>query len=162
MYKPASLRDYLTQAHPDLAHNPDKLLVFADQGNLLASATGSLSFEYCYRLNVIITDYGGDPDALMLPLLIWVGVHQRDLLANPEARKNGIAFEVDFNHHQSIDIAINLDLNERVIVQHQEDGKLRISHPAEPQATPQYSQTFWAQQPGSDLLAEWHTPADVT
>jgi len=158
MYKPASLRQHLTNANPDLNQNPDKLLVFADQGNVIASGTNSLSFEYHYRLNIIITDYNGDPDALMVPLLAWVAVNQNELLSNPDLRKTGIRFEVDFNNHETIDLSIALDLTERTIVKQSENGKLQLTHPQEPQTTPEFSHPFWKLYDGENLLAEWVTP----
>lgn len=136
MYKPADLRAHLTSANPDLNQNPDKLLVFADQGHAVASGAGSLSFEYQYRLNIIITDYSGDPDAIMVPLIAWVTVNQIELLNNPDLRKTGIRFEVDFNNHESIDLSISLDLTERTIVTQLDDGKLQITHPQESQSPP--------------------------
>ena len=39
MYKPNSLRKHLTAANPDLKRDPDKLLVFADEGRLIATGT---------------------------------------------------------------------------------------------------------------------------
>lgn len=157
MYKLASLRQHLTKANPDLSKNPDKLLVFVDQGHTVANGSGSLSFEYQYRLNILVTDYNGDPDAIMVPLLAWVAVHQIDLLNNPDLRKTGIRFEVDFNNHESIDLSISLDLSERAIVK-QCDGKLQISHPKEPQVAPTFSDESWALYAGETLLAEWVTP----
>src|SRR5450830_1973502 len=97
MYKPNSLRKHLLSAIEDLQRNPDKLLVFADEGNVIARATGSLSFEYAYKLNLIITEYPGNADAVMIPLLAWVGIHQIDLIGNDDKRKTGIRFQVDFN-----------------------------------------------------------------
>jgi hypothetical protein len=108
MYKPKILRAHLKAAIADLTQNPDKLLVFADEGNTVATGTGSLSFEYRYKLNIIITDYIGDADAIMVALLVWVEVHQRDLLDNADFRKTGIGFDVDFNNHQTIDLSIKL------------------------------------------------------
>jgi hypothetical protein len=108
MYKPKSLRAHLTAVSPELRQNPDKLLVFADSGNTVATGTNSLSFEYRYKLNLIITDYSGEADAIMVPLLAWVALHQRDLLDNAELRKTGIGFDVDFNNHQTIDLSIKL------------------------------------------------------
>jgi hypothetical protein len=157
MYKPKSLRAHLTAASADLRTNPDKLLVFADEGNTIAAGTGSLSFEYRYKLNVIITDYSGDPDAIMVPLLAWVSVHQRELLSNPDLRKNGIGFEVDFNNHETIDLSIKLDLTERVAVKNAGAGRLEVRHLAEPQPTPEYADEFWQAYAGDSLLAEWHT-----
>lgn len=81
MYKPANLRAHLTSANPDLNQNPDKLLVFVDQGHAIGSGTSSLSFEYQYRLNIIITDYSGDPDAIMSDDLSAVVTWAEALLA---------------------------------------------------------------------------------
>ena len=158
MYKPASLRQHLTHASPDLKQNPDKLLVFADQGKIIASGTTSLSFEYHYRLTIIVTDYSGDPDAIMVPLLAWVAVHQTELLNNPDLRQTGIQFDVDFNNHQTMDLSIALDLNERTVVKRCNDGKLQLSHPQEPQITPDFQHPFWKLYKDKNLLAEWVTP----
>ncbi len=161
MYKPNSLRAHLAAANPDLKRNPDKLLVFADEGNAVATGTASLSFEYQYKLNLIIIDYAGDADAIMVPLLAWLQVHQRDLLDNAEKRKTGIRFEVDFNSKETIDLSITLDLTERVRVIRGNDGRLDIKHLPEPQPTPDYTDEFWTLYQGDTLLAEWHTPAPV-
>jgi len=160
MYKPNSLRKHLTAANPDLQQNPDKLLVFADEGRAVACGTGSLSFEYRYKLNVIITDYSGEADALMVPLLAWIAVHQNDLLGNPELRKTGIGFEVDFNNHETIDLSMKLDLTERVVVKRGDAGRLDVRHTAELQPTPAYSDEFWTLYARDTLIAEWHTPSD--
>jgi len=160
MYKPKSLRAHLKSAVADLAQNPDKLLVFADEGNTVATGTNSLSFEYRYKLNVIITDYSGDADAVMVALLAWVAVHQIDILNHPELRKTGIGFEVDFNNHETIDLSIKLAVTERVVVKRAGTGGVEVRHPAEPQLTPAFADAFWQKNTGDSLLAEWHTPAD--
>jgi hypothetical protein len=158
MYKATSLREHLTNANPDLKQNPDKLLVFVDQGHVIATGTASLSFEYQYRLNIIITDYSGNEDAIMVPLLAWVALHQADLLGNPDLRKTGIGFEVDFNNHESVDLSITLSLTERTIVTKKEGGQLSIAHPVEQRMTPPYQDEFWSLYDGKNLLAEWATP----
>lgn len=162
MYKPNSLKAHLIAAIPDLQRDPDKVVVFADEGNLIATGTGSLSFLYQYKLNAIITDYSGDPDAIMVPLLAWVAIHQVGLLGNPEQRKTGIGFEVDFNNHETMDLAITLALTERVIVKPGDAGRLDVRHPAEPQPTPDYADPFWKLYAGGALIAEWHTPGEST
>jgi hypothetical protein len=158
MYKPASLREHLACANPDLKRNPDKLLVFADHGKVIAGGTNSLSFEYHYRLNIIITDYGGEPDAIMVPLLSWVAVHQVGLLNNPDLRQTGIQFEVDFNNHRTMDLSIALELSERVAVKRFDNGKLQITHPQEPQSAPEFKHPFWKLYKDENLLAEWVVP----
>ena len=154
MYKPNSLRAHLTAALPDLQRNPDKLLVFADKGSLRTTRTASRSFEYAYVLNVIVTDYGGEEDALMVPLLDWVTVHQADLLGNEDKNNKGIRFIVDFNNHDSVDISLELDITERVIVK-QTGNKLDITHAGEIATTPDYAAPFWQIYNGNNLLAEW-------
>ncbi|MGS0740436.1 phage tail protein [Glaciimonas sp. GG7] len=158
MKKPDSLRVHLAAANPDLTQNPDKLHVFVDEGQIVASGTGSLSFEYRYKLNIIITDYSADQNALMVTLLAWIAVHQSDLLTNPELRKTGIRFEVDFNNHESTDLSLIIDLTERIIVTQAEQGRLHIKSPPEPQPTPDYADPFWSLYDGDNLLAEWATP----
>ncbi|SFB12212.1 P2 phage tail completion protein R (GpR) [Collimonas sp. OK607] len=160
MYKPKSLRAHLTAVSAELRQNPDKLLIFAESGNTVATGTASLSFEYRYKLNIIITDYSGSEDAMMVPLLAWVQLHQRDLLDHPELRKTGIGFDVDYNNHTSIDLAITLALTERVVVKPAGAGRLEVVHLAEPQPTPAYTDEFWQAYAGDALLAEWHTPAN--
>ncbi|MFZ6772319.1 phage tail protein [Undibacterium sp. SXout7W] len=153
MYKPNSLRAHLTAAIPDLKRNPDKLLVFADKGSLHTTRTASRSFEYAYVLNIIVTDYGGEEDALMVPLLDWITVHQADLLGN-EDKSKGIRFMVDFNNHNSVDISLELNMTERVIVQ-QTGHQLNITHAGEIAPTPDYAAPYWQLYSGSNLLAEW-------
>lgn len=160
MYKPKSLRAHLKAAIADLTQNPEKLLIFADAGNTVATGTKSLSFEYRYQLNIIVTDYSGEPDAIMVALLAWVAVHQRDLLEHPELRKSGIGFDVDFNNHETIDLSIKLALTESVVVKDAGAGRLEVRHPGEPQMTPPYTDAFWQAYAGDSLLAEWHTPAN--
>ena len=159
MYKPNSLRTHLVSANPDLRQNPENLVVFADEGSIHASGTASLSFEYRYRLNIILIDYCGDSDAIMVPLLAWVAVHQVELLGSDDKRRAGIGFEVDINNHETVDLSIKLDLTERVIVKRGEQGRLDIKHLPEPQPTPEYVDQFWTLYDGAALLAEWHTPA---
>ncbi|MEO6934975.1 MAG: phage tail protein [Collimonas sp.] len=160
MYKPKSLRAHLTAVSAELQQNPDKLLIFAEGGNTVATGTASLSFEYRYKLNIIITDYSGSEDAIMVPLLAWVQIHQRDLLDNAELRKTGIGFDVDYNNHTSIDLAITLALTETVIVKPAGAGRLEVIHRAEPQPTPVYTEEFWQAYTDGMLLAEWYRPAN--
>ncbi|WP_211444456.1 phage tail protein [Collimonas humicola] len=153
MYKPKSLSAHLTAASAELQQNPDKLLVFAEGGNTVATGTASLSFEYRYKLNIIITDYASSEDAIMVPLLAWVQVRQRDLLDNVELRKTGIGFDVDYNNHASVDLPITLALTERVIVKPAGAGRLEVLHLAEPQPTPANTADFWQAYAGAGRRA---------
>lgn len=156
MYKPDSLRKHLSAANPILKKNPERFHVFADEGHIVAAGTGSLSFEYQYKLNIIITDYSGSPDAIFVSMLAWVYIHQIELLNNPEKRKTGMRFETDFNNNNSVDLSIELDLTEKVIVKPGDKGKLSVTSQQEPQFAEPYTDDFWQLYKGNDLLAEWH------
>jgi len=158
MYKPKHLSQHLINAIPDLRQNPDKLHVFLDEGGALGTATASLSFCYDYVLNLIVTDFTASYDALFVPLLAWLKVHQAEIFSNPEWCAKAIRFEVDINNHESSDISIKLMLSERIVVTTLEGGMLNVEHAAEPQSTPVYADDFWQLYQGDSLLAQWHTP----
>jgi hypothetical protein len=133
MLKPASLRAVLEATLPELKRNPDRLLVFANEGSIRCTSAASLSFEYAYTLQVIVTDYGRDADTLMVPILAWVAANQPELLANPERQPDGIRFEADLLNHTTMDLAVSLMLTERVIVQTHADGSYTTEHAPEPE-----------------------------
>ncbi|MFP3850512.1 phage tail protein [Pseudomonas sp. W5-01] len=132
MNKHESLRAHLLAAVPDLAQNPDRLMIFIDNGKIRSTAAFGLSFEYIYTLNLILTDYAGHPDAVAIPLLAWVLVNQRELMENVDRSKDSIVFEADVLDNSKVDLSIKLPLTERVIVKRQDDGTLQVSHPPEP------------------------------
>lgn len=132
MKKPESLRDHLLASIPELRRNPDRLLVFVDNGSMRSTAALGLSFEYSYTLNLILTDFAGHPDAVAIPLFAWVLVNQRELMENLEKGKDAIKFEADILDNSKVDLSITLPLTERVIVKRLDDGTLQVSHPAEP------------------------------
>ena len=159
MQKPDSLRCHLLAAIPGLARNPDRLLVFVDNGTIRSTAAHGLSFEYGYTLNVTLTDFAGDPDAVFVALLAWLLVNQNELLANLETGKDAIKFEADILNGSTVDLSIKIPLTERVIVRKQPDDTLQISHPPEPVFTEQYPAGHWQLFGGDQLLAEWDSAA---
>lgn len=133
MNKPDSLRAHLLDYVPDLKQNPDRLLIFIDNGKIRCTAAASLSFEYGYQLQIILTEFAGHPDSIMLPLLGWVRVHQSELLANLDKSSEGISFEADVIDQSKVDMSITLALTERVAVKKRDDGSFDVNHLAEPQ-----------------------------
>jgi len=132
MNKPASFRRAIAGAIPGLDTDPDKLLVFIDQGHIVGTAAPSLSFEYRYVLNAMLLDFAGNSDTVFVALLAWVRRHHSDLLANEESRMNGITFEVDHLTQSTCDLSIKLTLTESVLVRAGENGEQTIMHVDEP------------------------------
>ena len=57
MNKLQKLRSYLLKTVPLLARNPEKLLVFAEQGDISNSPREAhLSFEYSYTATLVLQD----------------------------------------------------------------------------------------------------------
>lgn len=139
MRKPNSLREHLSAAVPGLRRNPDKLSIFVREGRLVAAGAETLSFEYRYTLSVVVLDYAGAADSIMLPLLEWVRGNQIEILDNPAQRDKALRFEVDFTNKEAADIAIEIDLSEAVIVAPGRDPasadperRFAVSYPDEP------------------------------
>ena len=157
MNKPGSLRAHLVAALQELARDPDRLLVFIDKGNVVSTAAPGASFEYRYNLTLIITDFGGHPDAVMVPLLDWVRVHQNELLANDRMRDQ-INFEAELLANDKVDLEITLPLTERVGVHRQEDGRIDVEHYPEPEIAYSLQPRRWMLYIGGELTAEWDAP----
>lgn len=132
MRKPANLRAAIEAALPDLKGNPDRLLVFIDEGTLRCTAAASLSFEYGYTLKVIVTDYAQHADTIIVPLLAWIATNQPELLANPDRQRDGIRFEADLLDKGKMDLALSIQLTERVVVRLVEGGGYTAEHVPEP------------------------------
>lgn len=154
MNKPTSLRSHLLAKVPELKNNPDRLLIFIDKGTLRCTAAASLSWEYTYTLQVILTDYPGHPDTVMLPLLGWVSVNQSELLENLDKAKEGIGFEADVLGADKVDLLFSLPLTERVVVGEDASGQTTITHPDEPPPIEAILDPSW-QNP---LAGKWYLP----
>lgn len=127
MDKINSLREHLVARVSPLNTDPDRLLIFVDKGKL-ASKGLTLSFEYRYTAHVIITEFAGHADAVMVPVIEWYKRHQPDTDI-----QDGVRFEADILNHASVDLSLYLDLTERVIVTQDADGRVTdVHHCGEP------------------------------
>jgi len=164
MYKPASLRRHLGATVPDLQTNPDKLSIFVRQGRTVCAGGASLSFEYHYTVQIVVLDFAGEPDHVMLPLLVWLRTHQREYFDNPEWRESRLRFEAEYLNNTTLDLTIELDLTERVAVavqdplDHAAPGRFTLNHLSEPPAiqsddTP----TVWELFDRETYLGTWTT-----
>lgn len=132
MLKPRMLRKTLMEAVPEFRNDPDKLHIFIERGNIISTLAPSLSHEYQYTLSLIVTDFGGDTDHIMVPILSWLRQHQHDVMNNPDMREEAFRFEVDLLNNESCDIEIALHITERVVVKEEPGGILLVIHHDEP------------------------------
>lgn len=131
MNKPQSLRAALNKAVPYVRENPDRLHLFVDNGSLVATSAASISWEYRYTLNVVVTDFTGDQNLLMAPILFWLRDNQSDMLQNVTERERLFTFEVDILGNGACDLSLNLKLTERVVAQ-EVDGSIQVKTVPEP------------------------------
>ncbi|WP_368913852.1 phage tail protein [Mixta calida] len=137
MNKPQSLRHALNKSVPYVRENPDRLHLFVDNGSLVATAAASISWEYRYTLNVVVTDFTGDQNLLMAPILYWLRDNQPDALNNPDEREKLFTFEVDILGNGACDLSLNLKLTERVLAQ-EVNGQMQVEAVPEPDEPEEY------------------------
>lgn len=144
MLKPDSLRAALTEALVDadgvklLERDPDKLRIFIDQGRIAAHYGGGVGFEWRYRLNAILTDFAGDVDVVALAVICWVARYQPELLQNHNSAAEAVKFEADVIDATTIDLSLELELNEAVVSRPRAGGGFDLVHLAEPDPTPPF------------------------
>lgn len=131
MLKPVSLRKALFKSVPLLRDNPDMLHMFVDGGVINATLAASLSFENRYTLDIVVTDYTGDLNLLIVPVNVWLREHQPDIMTTEEGRKRGFTYVADINSDDSKDVRMSLQLTERTIVK-EVDRRLNVTPLAEP------------------------------
>lgn len=158
MKKLHSLRAYLVERIPDLKRNPDRLLTFIEDGSIEFHRGAHLSHEYRVPVRVVLTDHGGELDAVMIPLLQWLSRYQPDI--NPQ---EAITFQAELHSNKKWDLAIDVTLTERVVALVDCDaGTIHVDH-----RQPEYAidpcaagnwQLFIRDVEASedyDLVAEW-------
>lgn len=128
MNKPAGVRAALERAIPSLVDEPDKLTVFVDRGSIAATGSKSASFEYRYTLHLLLLDFAGDADEVMIALIEWARSNQPDLVTNWDQRDSGITFECDILGNATVDLSIKMKLSESVAVAVGPDGNRVVRH----------------------------------
>jgi hypothetical protein len=142
MLKPDSLREALTAAIRAadgellLRREPDVLRIYIDRGRLVAHLGASRGYEWRYRLTGTLIGFTAPPDALALPLLEWIRVHQPDLLLNHDRAKEAVPFEIDVVDDKTVDVEFSLELTETVVATPREDGGFDLVHLPEPPVDP--------------------------
>jgi len=144
MLKPNSLRAALTASLVDadgvkiLERNPEKLAIFIEQGRIAGRLGGSIGFEWRYKLTAILTDFTGDVDAVALIVMLWLAEHQPELLGNHQAGNEAVKFDADIIDASTIDLQLELELNETVDAKPRAGGGYDVTHRAEQIAWPNF------------------------
>lgn len=113
MKKARSLREALTAAVPEIAGEPDRLLVWVEEGSGKSTQSATLGFAFEYRLNLLLVETRADIALVALAVFQWLRVHQPERLS-PGAE--GFGFDADILDNETADILITLDLRENVSV----------------------------------------------
>ena len=132
MEKPNSLRAEIIKHLPELAENPDKLTMFISNGRIIAHKA-TLGHTTEFTLTILITDFTGDQNILRTVIIYWLQANQPDILQPGQTPNDAITFDADILSNDSVDLLIQLKLSERTTALIDDEHKIHISHPAEPQ-----------------------------
>ncbi|MBK1874585.1 phage tail protein [Marinobacter sp. 1-3A] len=111
MKKLADLRAHILANVPSLKRNPDKLLTFIEDGNIEFWQGANLSHNYTLPVRLIVTDYAGEVDHIIIPILSWLQI--REPGHDPMTT---LSFEAELLNNDSYDISVTVNITERVIV----------------------------------------------
>ena len=114
MKKPASLRAALVAALPEYQRDPDKLVLFIDKGRLVSRASPGLGYEWRYTIRLEFHDCTSSPDAIAVPLLLWLREHQPERLLDFAREDSALGFAADIVDETTWDLAWTFELSEAV------------------------------------------------
>lgn len=161
MIKLQALRQHLLSAVPELKRNPEQLHIFVNDGNVKFSRGQNLTHQYSVDAQIIITDYSGSLDTVMIPLLQWLNTYQPDLVED-----EAVQIEAEILNNTHWDLALTVRLTERVVAKVDCDtGSINAQHrmPEYPiDACPATSWQLNIKHPGDDEFtqeAAWDSPA---
>lgn len=164
MKKLEALRARIVAALPELQRTPERLLTFVDDGRIAWRAGTNYDHRYRYECQIIITDYSGEIDALVVPILHWMAVYNPDVPIDDALR-----FEAEILANDRYDLHLFVTLDERVRARTDCDtGRIETTHlmPAQnnPAACgPGHWQLYIRDGVAADdyrLLAEWDVVRD--
>ena len=160
MIKLQSLRQHLLASVPELQRNPEQLHTFVNDGKIKFSRGTNLSHEYRVDAQIIITDYSGSLDTVMIPLLQWLNSYEPDLVPD-----EAVQVEAEILNNTHWDLALTVRLTERVVaLVNCETGSIDAQHrmPESPaDASPATSWQLNIKHPGDDDYtqeAAWDSP----
>lgn len=160
MIKLQSLRQHLLASVEELRRNPEQLHTFVNDGKVKFARGTNLSHQYTVDAQIIITDYSGSLDTVMVPLLQWLNTYQPDLIT-----EEAVQLEAEILSNTHWDLALTVQLTERVVAKVDcSTGRINAEHrmPEHPaDACPAKHWQLYIRKPDTpdyDLAAEWDSP----
>lgn len=165
MHKLTLLRSHLLASVPALAEAPERLLTFVDSGTIdyrrAEQSATPYSHQYKTPIRLIVLDWSGDLDPLILPLLAWLAHFEPGLPA-----EKPIEFDAEIISAEKADIELRFLVTERVVAGFDcTTGRVHAEHrvPEYPinADCPQPLREFWGIGPNGEplLLAAWSEAA---
>lgn len=161
MIKLHSLRQHLLSAVPELKRNPEQLHTFINDGKVKFARGTNLSHQYTVDAQIIITDYSGPLETVMVPLLQWLNTYQPDLIT-----EEAVQLEAEILSNTHWDLALTVQLTERVVAKVDcSTGSIKTEHRMpeyQADACPAQHWQLYIRKPDTsdyDLAAEWDSPA---
>ena len=139
MKKAELLRAALIAGNTWCKANPEQITVWVEKGHIQIEATGEASFMYHYTIQVLVMDFPGQIDDLMLPLLARIWQQQPDLLLNPDNNRK-VEFDAEIVNDDVADILFKVPVWERVMVT-SESGIPKAEHLTE--SRPRFNGGEW-------------------
>ncbi len=156
MEKLQSLRAHLLASVPCLATDPERLQMFVENGTIEFWRGANLSHNYRAAVRLIILDWVGSIDPILVPLLAWMAHYEPD--CNPQ---EAITFEAELLGFNTMDLSLRVWLKERVVaIPDAITGRIEIEHrqPEFPADGPVFRGT-WELWSRGEMLATWEYPA---
>jgi len=141
MRKLQLLRQAIIDANPSLQRDPDQLLTFIEQGSIrfhVGEDVDNLSHQYTFTAQIVLLEFGGDVDAIIVPLLRWLSIYEPGL-----APDDAVTFEAEVVKNNAVDLVLSVQLTERVVVYRNDQGAYVVEHRDDPRALEDYGPRNW-------------------
>ncbi len=111
MKKLNDLRKFLLDSVHELKQHPDKLQIWLDAGAIDANlAAPRLAYKYRYTAQVLVTEYNGNPNSLIIPILFFLKQNQTDA-----TEQNTLKFEAEIINHDCADVLFEIEFSEKIV-----------------------------------------------
>lgn len=121
-----ALRDYIVRCVPFLRENPEKLSVFAKDGQIFCSGNGSLSHQPEYMAHVFVEDWAGDLSSILIPVLHWIRTFSPELMMHG---RGDVKFDAELTSRSTADIKISFKISDSVIVSKTSENAWSVRYP---------------------------------